>query len=294
MDRLIRGLICEGRARVFMANTKDLVEEVRIKHDLWPTATAALGRTLSVTAVLGAMLKSDEEKLTVEINGGGELGSILTDAFPNGKVRGFVSNPHVLLINEKTNKLDVGKAVGKYGYLRVIKDISMKDDFTGTVELQSGEIGEDFAYYFTLSEQVPTAISVGVLVNEDYSVRSSGILVLQMMPDATEADITYCENIINGLKPISTLFDEVSDPKQLLDEMFGEDVEILAQQDLSFYCGCSKERMEEALITVEEKDLETMIKEDKGCEITCRYCNTKYEFTEEELQKILDHKRNIN
>lgn len=294
MDKLIRGLICEKRARVFIANTKDLVETARIKHDLWPTATAALGRTLSVTCVLGAMLKSDEEKLTVEINGGGELGTILTDAYPNGKVRGFVSNPHVLLINEKTNKLDVGKAVGNQGYLRVIKDVSLKDDFTGTVELQTGEVGEDFAYYFTLSEQVPTAISVGVLVNEDYSVKSSGILVIQMLPDATEADISYCEHIINGLKPISTLFSEVDSPRQLLDEIFGEDIEILDQQELEFSCSCSRQGMISALLTVEEKDLKEMIEVDKGCEIVCNYCNKKYKFTAKVLEKILDLKKKKN
>lgn len=294
MDKLIRGLICEGRARVFIANTKELVETARVKHDLWPTATAALGRTLSVTCVLSAMLKSDEEKITVEINGNGDIGTILTDAYPNGRVRGFVSNPHVLMINEKTNKLDVGKAVGNQGYLRVIKDISLKDDFTGTVELQTGEIGEDFAYYFTLSEQVPTAISVGVLVNEDYSVKSSGILVIQMLPDASEADIVYCENIINGLKPISTLFNEVDSPRQLLDEIFGEDIEILDQQELEFYCPCNRQKMINALLTVDDKDLKEMIEIDKGCEIVCNYCNKKYKFTDKVLEKILDLKKKKN
>ncbi len=291
MSQLVKGIICEGHARVYLANTTSVVETAREKHDLWPTATAALGRTLSVTAVLGAMLKSEDEKLTVQINGGGEIGTIMCDAFPNGKVRGFVANPHVMMVNEQTGKLDVGRAVGNNGYLRVIRDISLKEDFTGTVQLISGEIGEDFAYYFTVSEQVPTAISVGVLVDENMKTKSAGVLVIQMLPNATDTDLTYCENIIQGLKPISQLIDEVEDPKVLLDEIFREDIEILESIDLSFECSCNRERMLGAIMTVSEEDLETMIKEDHGCEIVCQYCNKKYQITEEELTQILLDKR---
>ncbi len=291
MDKLIKGLIADGHARVYLAYTTDLVEEARKHHDLWPTATAALGRTLSIATVMGGMLKSDDEKLTIQINGGGKLGTIMVDAFPHGKVRGFVSEPHVMLVNEKTHKLDVGKAVGTNGYLRVIRDISLKDDFTGTTALQTGEIGEDFAYYFTVSEQIPTAISVGVLVNDDMTTKSAGVFMIQMMPQATEADISFCENIILGLKPISTLVDEVRDPKELLDEIFGDEIEILEEEDLKFECNCSKHRMMEALTTLKEEDLEEMIREDHGCEIVCRYCNTKYQFSEEDLTKLLSEKR---
>ncbi len=294
MDKLVKGLICNGHARVFLANTTELTEEARKRHDLWPTATAALGRTLAVTCVLGAMLKSDREKLSVQINGGGELGTILCDAFGEGKVRGFVANPHVMLVNEETKKLDVGKAVGKDGYLRVIRDEELKEDFTGTVELVSGEIGEDFAYYFTISEQIPTAVSVGVLVNEDASTRAAGVLVLQMMPEASEADISYCENIINGLKPISTLISEVEDPRVLLDEIFGEEIEYLGESPLAFECNCSRERMKGALMTLKEEELQEMMDQDHGCEIVCQYCNEKYAFTEEELQEILNSKRKIS
>mgnify|MGYP002623887979 CR=1 FL=1 len=291
MDKLIKGLICNGHARVYLAYTTELVEEARIRHDLWPTAAAALGRTLSIAAVMGGMLKTKEEKISIIINGGGELGTILVDAYPDGGVRGFVANPHVMLVNEETKKLDVGKAVGTDGYLRVIRDTSLKDDFTGTTALQSGEIGEDFAYYFTVSEQVPTAISVGVLVNDDMRVNSAGVFMLQMMPNATEEDILMCEDIITGLKPISTLVSEVDTPEELLEEIFGEEIEILETEELEFRCDCSKERMAEALTTLKEEDLEDMIREDKGCEIVCRYCNNKYTFNEEELNQILIHKR---
>ena len=264
MDKLIKGLICNGHARVYLAYTTELVEEARKRHDLWPTAAAALGRTLSIAAVMGGMLKTKEEKISIIINGGGELGTILVDAYPDGGVRGFVANPHVMLVNEETKKLDVGKAVGTDGYLRVIRDTSLKDDFTGTTALQSGEIGEDFAYYFTVSEQVPTAISVGVLVNDDMRVNSAGVFMLQMMPNATEEDILMCEDIITGLKPISTLVSEVDTPEELLEEIFGEEIEILETEELEFRCDCSKERMAEALTTLKEEDLEDMIREDKG------------------------------
>ena len=292
MDKLIKGLICNGHARVYLAYTTELCEEARVKHDLWPTATAALGRTMNVAAVMGGMLKGQDEKITVVINGGGELGTVMVDAWPDGRVRGFTANPHVMLVNEKTHKLDVGRAVGTDGYLQVIRDTSLKDDFTGTIALQSGEIGEDFAYYFTVSEQTPTAISVGVLVNEDMSVASSGIFMLQIMPNATEEDIQFCENIIGGLKPISTLVKEVDSPEVLLDEIFGDEVEIVETEELRFECGCSKEKMKEALLTLNEEDLSEMLEEDKGCEIVCRYCSTKYQFNEIELEDILNIKRN--
>ena len=188
-DGLIKALACDKRVRIYLCATTALVDEARKRHDLWPTASAALGRTLSVGVMMGSMLKSDKEQLTIQINGNGPIGTIMVDAYSDGHVRGFVGEPHVHYQYNDTGKLAVGIAVGKDGYLEVIKDFGMKDNWSGKVALQSGEIGEDFAYYFTVSEQTPSAVSLGVLVNPDHQVQAAGGLLIQMMPDATEEDI---------------------------------------------------------------------------------------------------------
>ncbi|MEA5026806.1 MAG: Hsp33 family molecular chaperone HslO [Erysipelotrichaceae bacterium] len=284
-DILIKGLTRDGRVRVFLSKTTDLCNEARIKHDLWPTSTAALGRVLSIVGIMAAMLKGNEEKLTVQINGGGAIGTIMADGYPDGHVRGFVGDPHLLLIDNHTGKLAVGAVVGTDGYLRVLRDSGLKDDFIGTVKLVSGEIGEDFAYYFSASEQIPTAVSVGVLVNNDNSVQAAGALIIQIMPDAQEDDISYCEQVLAKLAPISELISKADDPKQLLTAIF-PDTEIIGTLDLRFACDCSKNRMAEALTTISQKDLQEMITEDHGCELVCQYCNTKYQFSEAELNEI--------
>jgi len=289
-DSLLKGLICDKRVRVYLCKTTDLCEVARFKHDLWPTSAAALGRVLSVGTVLGGMIKNTNEKVTIQINGNGSIGTIMAEAYPNGRVKGFVGDPHLLLIDNNTHKLAVGKIVGTDGYLRVIKDLGLKSDFVGTVKLVSGEIGEDFAYYFTVSEQIPTAVSVGVLVNDDGSIKSAGALIIQMMPEATEADITYCEEIIKNLAPISELIDKSPDLNDLLMTIFG-DVDILEQIDLKFECDCSKERMAEALATINKAELLEMIAEDHGCEIVCQYCSKKYNFSEEELIRLVNEKK---
>lgn len=290
-DQLTRALVCEGRVRLFVVRTTDLVQEARDRFDCWPCASAALGRTLSVATIMGSLLKSNKEMLTIAINGHGPIGSIIVDAYHDGTVRGFCSNPHVETIQYDNGKLNVGAVVGKDGTLTVTKDLHMEENFSGTVEIQSGEIGEDFAYYFTLSEQVPTAVSVGVLVNEDGSIESAGALVLQMLPDATETDISICEHVLSGLKPMSQLILDYDDTnlEELVNDMF-EDAQILETQPVSFSCPCSKERMASGLATISDSDLEAMIHEDHGAEVTCNFCNERYEFTEEELESILERK----
>jgi len=288
MDILVKALAHQGAIRILVADTTQTVQEAARRHLTYPTASAALGRTLTMTAILGSMHKSAQGKVTVQINGGGPLGTILCDANQQGEVRGFVSNPEVNFINADTKKLDVGRAVGKEGTLRVIQDLKLKDDFTGTVALQSGEIAEDFAYYFTLSEQTPSAVSLGVLVNEHSDVVAAGGIVIQMMPSATEADIQIAEDVVKHLKPISTLIKEGMTAPEIAESLF-QDVEILGMNTIQFKCSCSRERMFEALETVEKKELEAMIHEDHGCEMTCHFCNTPYHFTEEELSSLLSH-----
>jgi len=285
MDTLVKALALNHAIRVIAIDSTQLVKDACLRHHTFPTASAALGRTLSMTAILGSMLKNPNEKVTVQINGKGPLGTILCDTNGKGEVRGFVANPEVHFINENTHKLDVGKAVGINGTLKVIRDYQLKEDFTGTVNLQTGEIGEDFAYYFTASEQTPSAVSVGVLISEDNEVLSSGALLIQMMPNASETDILIAEDLITHLKPISQMIYEGFTPESLVNAIF-DDVEILETHPVHFKCTCSKDRMKQALTTIDQDSLISMIQEDKGCEIICHFCNTAYHFNENELKEI--------
>ena len=210
---------------------------------------------------------------------------MLVDAYSDGHVRGFVSNPHVHYQYNDTGKLAVGIAVGKEGTLEVIKDLGMKENWSGTVELQSGEIGDDFAYYFTVSEQTHSAVSVGVLVDTDNHIISAGGLIVQMMPDATEEDIRKCEEVLSKLQPMSTLIRDKDSLEDILHEMF-DDVKILSSQDICFKCHCSKATMKRVLTTLSKEERMKMIEEDHGCEITCNFCNERYHFSEEELRDL--------
>lgn len=284
-DYLVKALACEGRVRIYICNATALVDEARRRFDLWPTSAAALGRTLSVASLMGSMLKSDKEQLTIRINGGGPIGTILVDAYRDGHVRGFVSDPHIMLQYNDTGKLAVGTAVGKNGYLEVIKDLHMKENWSGTVALQSGEIGDDFAYYFTASEQTPSAVSVGVLVDTDHSILAAGALIIQMLPDALEEDIVKVETIVSHMRHISTLLREYISLEDILSSMF-DDVEILSTQDIAFRCHCEKATMKRVLTTLPKEERVKMIEEDHGCEITCNFCGEKYYFSEAELRDL--------
>ncbi len=284
-DYLVKAMACEERVRVYICSSTQLVENARQRFDLWPTSAAALGRTLSVGSLMGSMLKSDKEQLTIRINGGGPIGTVLVDAYSDGHVRGFVSDPHIMLQYNDTGKLAVGTAVGKDGYLEVIKDLNMKENWSGTVELQSGEIGDDFAYYFTVSEQTPSAVSVGVLVNPDNTIQSAGGMIIQMMPDATEEDIVKVEKIVSNMEPISKLISENESLEDILHSLF-DDVKILTSQDIEFRCKCDRASMKRVLVTLSKEERKKIIEEDHGCEITCNFCNEKYYFNEEELRDL--------
>lgn len=287
-DQLVKALVLDGRVRIYADRTTDMVQEARQRFDLYPNATAALGRVLSVASIMGSMLKSDKEMLTISINGHGPIGSIIVDAYSNGNVRGFVSNPHADITKTEAGKLDVGAVVGKDGTLTVTKDLHMAENWTGTVELQSGEIGDDFAYYFTMSEQTPSAVSVGVSIDRDGNVKSAGGMILQMMPDATDQDIRICEHVLEGLKPMSQLIAEYDDVNlgQLIRDMF-EDAEILETSDIAFSCGCSKETSEKVLMTLPKEEVEQLLGQEGTVEVTCNFCNERYAFDKEDLKKIL-------
>ena len=282
-DYLVRGLVNSKNCRVFACQTTNLLEKARQEHDLWPTASAALGRMMSATLMMAAMNKNNE-KMTVTINGGGPIGTMMAVTRGDGHIKGFVGDPHVHYTYNDTGHLAVGVAVGTQGTLQVIRDMGLKEPFCGTVPLQTGEIGDDFSYYFMASEQTPSVVSVGVLVDETNEILSSGGFIIQLLPEATEEDISYIEEKIKDFPAVSSLIHEGKTPEEILKMIF-DDVEITDRQDLFFTCDCSREKMINALSTIGKQELQSMIDEDHGCEITCQFCNTKYQFSEEELQK---------
>ena len=284
-NKMIRALALNNEIRVFIVDTSELIEEVRQLHRLLPTSTAALGRVMSVASIMGSMLKDDKERLKIEIRGNGEIKSIFVDTYNNGNVRGLISNTQSIMINEVTNKLDVGGAIGK-GTLKVIKETEGQLPFVSQIDLQTGEIGDDFVFYFAQSEQIPSALSVGVLVNEDLSVASAGALLFQVLPSASYESISIVENIVSNLKPISTLLLE-SSIEEILDALF-DDLNILETKEIQYQCSCSKEQMQSALTTLSKEELKTLIEEDKGASLECQYCHSEYKFSIEELQDILN------
>ena len=241
---------------------------------------------MSATLMLGAMNKN-HEKMTVTMNGGGSIGTLMACTHSDGKIKAFVGNPHVHYTYEDTGKLGVGLAVGNQGTLQVIKDMGLKEPFVGTVPIQTGEIGEDFSYYFMVSEQVPSVVSLGVLVDTTNEILSSGGFIIQLLPEASDEDISYIEDKMKNFPAVSALLNEGHTPEEILKMIF-EDVEILDTQDLSFECDCSKDKMRNALMTVGKDEIQAMIDEDHGCEMTCQFCNSKYTFSEDELKSLLE------
>lgn len=285
-DYLVRGIVNSKNCRVFACLTTHLLEKARINHQMWPTASAALGRMMSATLMMGAMNKN-KEKMTVTINGGGPIGTMLATTNSDGKIKAFVANPEVHYTYNDTGKLAVGVAVGKEGTLQVVKDMGLKEPFVGTVPLQTGEIGDDFSYYFMVSEQIPSVVSVGVLVNDTNEILSSGGFIIQLLPEASEDDIQYIEDKMRNFPTVSSLIHEGKTPEDILKMIF-EDVEILDQQDLFFECDCSREKMAKALITIGKEEIQRMIDEDSGCEMTCQFCNEKYFFTDNQLKRLIE------
>ncbi|WP_301109252.1 Hsp33 family molecular chaperone HslO [Sporosarcina sp.] len=287
-DYLVKALAFDGVIRAYAVRSTDTVAEVQQRHQMWPTATAALGRTISASVMMGAMLKGDN-KLTIKIQGNGPLGPIVVDANAHGEVRGYATNPqtHVPL-NEK-GKLDVRGVVGTEGTLSIVKDLGLKDYFTGQVPIISGEIAEDFTQYLVVSEQVPSAVALGVLVNPDNTVKASGGFIIQVMPGATDETITLLEEKIANMTPISTMVDQGLTPEGILTEVLGqENVEFLDKVDVRFDCECSKERFGEAITGLGVVEIQAMIDEDHGAEAQCHFCLETYQYSEQELKGYIN------
>ncbi len=285
-DYLIKATAFNGRVRAYAVSSTNTVEEARRRQDTWATASAALGRTITITVMMGAMLKGENSN-TIKVDGGGPIGAIVADANARGQVRGYVTNPHVDFdLNEK-GKLDVAKVVGTTGSLSVVKDLGLKDYFTGEVPIVSGELGEDFTYYFATSEQVPSAVGAGVLVNPDHTILAAGGFIVQVMPGADEEVIERLEEQIQAFPAISKLIEEGCTPEDMLKRLFGdEEFTIHESMPIEFRCKCSKERIANALVSLGNDEIQEMIDEDKGAEATCHFCNERYAFTVGELEEL--------
>lgn len=287
-DYLVKALAFDGQVRAYAIKSTDTVGEAQRRHYTWPIASAALGRTISAGVMMGAMLKG-EENLTIKVEGGGPIGLILVDSNAKGQVRGYVSNPHVHFELNEHGKLDVRRAVGTEGTLSVVKDIGLRDYFTGQVPIVSGELGEDFTYYFATSEQVPSSVGVGVLVNPDNSIKAAGGFIIQLMPGAENETITKIEERLKSIPPVSKLIDKGLSPEELLNEVLGENnVSILETLPVSFTCKCSKDRFANAIISLGEDEIRDMIQEDGQAEAQCHFCNEKYVYTEAELEQLME------
>lgn len=287
-DYLVKAIGFEGKVRAYAINTTNMVGEAARRHETWPTASAALGRAMTASTMMAAMLKG-EEKLTVKIDGGGPIGPIIVDSNAKGETRGYVGNPKVHFDLNAHGKLDVARAVGKDGLLAVVKDLGMREHFTGSVPLISGELGEDFTYYFASSEQTPASVGVGVLVNPDNSILAAGGFVIQLMPGADDEVISEIEKRLSTLPPVSKLIEAGMPPEELICALLGDaNVKILEQMPVVFQCKCSKERISQALISLGKEELNDMIETEGTAETECHFCNEKYIFTKEELLQLRD------
>lgn len=289
-DYLVRALCLEGKVRVFAVRSTQLVNEVQRRHNIWPTTTAAIGRTLSVGAMMGAMLKG-EEKLTIQVRGTGPAGKIIVDANAKGEVRGYVDNPQTDVPLKANGKLDVSGVVGEQGTIYVTKDLGLRDPYLGQSDIISGEIGEDFTLYFAQSEQTPSAVAVGVLVNPDDSVKASGGFIIQLMPGAGVSDtfISQLEQRLSEIPPVSTMIDLGMTPEQMIEAVFtDQEIKWLGTMPIHFKCHCSEERVRNTLISLGYEEVQAILEEDQKAEVHCHFCNTYYHFEREDLEEILE------
>lgn len=289
-DYIVRATAAGGQIRAFAATTRDLVEEARRRHNTSPVATAALGRLLTAGVMMGSMMKNDTDVLTLQINGDGPLGGITVTADSQGNVKGYVQNPDVIL-PPKNGKLDVGGAVG-IGLLTVIKDMGLKEPYSGQTILVTSEIAEDLTYYFANSEQVPSSVGLGVLMEKDNTVKCAGGFIVQLMPFAEEKVISRLEENVGKITSVTKLLEDGYTPQQLLSDLTeGLDLEVTDTMPARFYCNCSKERVERAVASIGAKDLQEMIDEGKDIEVKCHFCNTAYNYSVDELKSILKRSR---
>lgn len=285
-DYIVRATAANGQIRAFAITSKELTETAKQRHGTSPVITAALGRLLSGAAMMGAMMKGEKDLLTIQIQGSGPVKGLTVTADSSGRVKGYPEVPDVILPPNAQGKFDVGGALG-LGVLSVIKDLGMKEPYIGQIVLQTGEIADDLTYYFATSEQIPSSVGLGVLMNPDNTVKAAGGFIIQLMPFTDEETVAALEKRIAGLKSVTALLERGDTPEQLLKEVLGEiPFEVTDTLAAEFYCGCSKERISKSLATIGKKDLDEMIADGTGIEVKCHFCNTDYKFNTEELKEI--------
>ncbi len=287
MDYMIRGTAADDMVRVFAVTTRDTVEKARQIHNTSPVATAALGRLLSAGSMMGPMMKGDKDLMTLRIKGDGPIGGITVTADSQGNVKGYPENPNVLIHAKPNGKLDVSGAIGK-GYLTVIRDLGLKEPYVGQVELVSGEIAEDMTYYFTTSEQIPSSVGLGVLLDKANFVKQAGGFIVQLMPGVKDEIISVIEKNLSGINSVTSMLDSGMTPEDIAAFLMnGLDFKILEKTPVGFNCGCSRERMAKAVISLGEKEIQEMIDDGEPIELNCQFCKGSYEFSVDELKEML-------
>ena len=287
MDYIVRATAANAQIRAFAATTKDLVETARAAHNTSPVVTAALGRLLSAGSMMGTMLKGEKDILTIQIHGSGPMEGLMVTADSCGNVKGYAKVPDVIIPANSKGKLDVAGAVG-IGFMNVIKDMGLKEPYVGQTVLQTSEIAEDLTFYFANSEQVPSSVGLGVLMERNNTVKQAGGFIIQLMPFAEEEVIAALEKNLENITSVTTLLEEGNTPEQILELILG-DLDLTIQETIptKFYCNCDKHRVEKALISIGKKDIQEMIDDNKDIEVNCHFCNTFYNFTVDELKDIL-------
>lgn len=287
-DYLVRATAADAQIRAFAATTRQMVETARQKHDTSPVVTAALGRLLTAGSMMGSMLKGEEDLLTLQVTGDGPMGGMTVTADSKGHVKGYANEPQVILPANSQGKLDVGGAVGS-GTLRVIQDSGLKDPYVGQTVLQTGEIAEDLTYYFATSEQVPSSVGLGVLMERDNTVRQAGGFIVQLMPFAEEETISRLEQNLGKIRSVTSMLDEGLTPEELLGLVLeGMDIQFRDTCEVEFSCSCSKERVEKALISIGREEIDKMIADGEPIEVKCHFCNKGYQFSVQELEEIVE------
>lgn len=289
MDILTKAVTKDGFIRIYAVNSKNTVCEAQKIHNTSPVVTAALGRTLTGAMLMGAMQKDENMDLTLQIKGLGPAGLIITVAKHDGFVKGYVENPAVDLPLNSKGKLDVGRAVGTDGYLSVVKDLKLKEPYIGKVPLQTGEIGDDLAFYFAQSEQVPTAVALGVLVDRDLSVKASGGFIVQVMPDCDEFTLNRVEKRVAEITNVTSLLEDGMSSEELIKYVMADfDIDILESREVGYRCDCSRERTENAIKSLGKDEIKDILESEGKAEVTCHFCNKSYVFDEKSLEKMLE------
>ena len=289
-DYVVRATAANAQIRAFAVTSRETVEHARSAHNLSPVVTAALGRLMTGGVMMGSMLKGEKDMLTLQIGGAGPVHGLTVTADSQGNVKGYADNPQAMMPPNSLGKLDVGGVIGA-GVLTVIKDMGLKEPYSSTIELATGEIGDDLTYYFATSEQIPSSVALGVLMEKNNTVKQAGGFIIQLMPFTSEEVIAKLEEKLTHMSPVTTLLEEGRTPEQILKTVLGDmDLEITDTMPVQFHCNCSKERVEKVLLSLGKKELQNLINEGQDVELNCHFCNTNYVFTVEELQRIMPKK----